>query len=139
MKIPIWPRAEADREKRRRQARIQEILGTVFKLESVQHVVALTRGGFVLAYSGELSPQPKKISELGSHLATLLENVVNSSDFIKGGEVESWEMQFRKRYLCIQAIPKNDAFLSIVGSGKMNYGLIRMEIRKHLRELSKLI
>lgn len=132
-------RAEADREKRRRQARIQEILGTVFKLEGVQHVVALTSGGFVLAYSGELSPQPEKISELGSHLATLLDSVGKSSSFIKGGKVEAWDMQLSKRYLCVQAIPKNDAFLSIVGSGKMNYGLIRLEIRKHLRELSKLI
>ena len=65
--------------------------------------------------------------------------VIKTSKFLKGGSFNFWEIQFEKRICVIQKIPGQDAYLSIIGSERVNSGYIRLEMKKNIPTLSKLL
>ncbi|MEZ4764167.1 MAG: hypothetical protein R3C26_13605 [Calditrichia bacterium] len=48
-------------------------------------------------------------------------------------------MQFEKRTLVMFKIPRQDAYLSVIGREGVNSGFMRVEVKKHLKELANLL
>lgn len=130
---------ESEREKRRRQKQIVQMLRRLYKAEGVEHVFLHSKVGFPLFYEGRVSDRPEVITDLGNFIAALLEHTTRYSRFLKGGELDFWEIQFKKRVYIIQRIPGQDAFLSIIGKENINSGFMRVELRKHLPMLAELL
>ncbi|RMF60570.1 MAG: hypothetical protein D6748_03760 [Calditrichaeota bacterium] len=97
------------------------------------------RVGFPLFYLGEDSQQKETITNLGNQVSGMLERVMKNSRFLMGEELHFWEMQFQKKVFILQKIPNQDAYLTIVGNQNVNSGYIRLEIKKNLDDLSKLL
>lgn len=130
---------EAAREKRKRYRRLQQILGKIFHSDGVEYVFVHNRVGFPLFYLGEDSQQKETITNLGNQVSGMLERVMKNSRFLMGEELHFWEMQFQKKVFILQKIPNQDAYLTIVGNQNVNSGYIRLEIKKNLDDLSKLL
>lgn len=130
---------EAEREKRKRQRRIQQLLSRMYKAEGVEHVLIHTRVGFPLFYEGKLAERREVINELGNHISLMLESVTKVGGFLQGGQLDFWEFQYEKRIFIFQKIPVADAFLSVMGKENVNSGFVRLEIKKHLSLLSEML
>ncbi len=130
---------EAEREKRKRQRRIQQLLARIYKSEGVEHVFLHSRVGFPLYYEGALSDRQDVLSDFGNYIANLIDHVSKYSKFLKGDDLEFWEMRFNQRLFILQYIPDQDAILSIIGKENVNSGYIRLELRKHLDALADLL
>ena len=90
-------------------------------------------------YEGNVSDKPELISDLGNFISLLWESVMKTSTFLDGGDFNFWEVRFEHRACIIQKIPEQDAYLSIIGNEKLNPGFIRLEIKKAMPQLSKLL
>jgi CheY-like chemotaxis protein len=132
-------REEEEREKARRQRQLRKIIDKICDASGVDHVLIHSTVGFPLAYAGALQQRPELISDLGNFLARLLASVNKHSRFLKGGEVDYWEMQLAKRLLMLCKIPDQDAYLSVIGKSDANSGFLRVEIKKYLKDLADLI
>lgn len=130
---------EIEREKRKRQKRIQQLLAKIYKTEGVEHVLLHSKVGFPLFYEGKVSDKPDVVSELGNHIAVLYEGVLRSGRFLKVSSLNYWEFQFDKRVFILQKVPDQDAFLAIIGKENINAGFIRLEIKKNLVFLRELL
>jgi CheY-like chemotaxis protein len=130
---------EEEREKMRRQHQLRKIIDKICDASGVDHVLIHSKAGFPLAYVGALQQRPELISDLGNFIARLMESVNKHSRFLKGGEIDYWEMQQTKRLLLICKIPHQDAYLSVIGKSETNSGFLRVEIKQYLKSLSELI
>ena len=130
---------EAEREKQRRQNRLKTIVEKICNAENVEHVLIHSRAGFPLFSDGNISERPEIISDLGNYIANVLEGIIKSTRFLKGGRLDYWEMQFEKRTLVMFKIPRQDAYLSVIGREGVNSGFMRVEVKKHLKELANLL
>ena len=130
---------EARREKAHRQQQLKEIVTRIFITDGVEHVVIHSRAGFPLFYEGNMNDRPEIVSDLGNYIANVLENVIKTTRFLKGGKLGYWEFQFEKRVLITHKVPSHDAYVSIVGADNLNAGFIRLEVKKHLSKVAKLI
>ncbi len=130
---------EAEREKRKRQRRIQQMLQKLYKSEGIEHVFMHTKAGFPLFYQGKLTDRKEVISELGNFVSVLLGNVLKNSKFLKGQQLDFWELRFQRRVVLMQRIPDQDAYLTVIGNEHINTGFIRLEIKKNLPNLITLL
>ncbi len=130
---------EAAREKRKRHRRLQQVLRKIYSSDGVQHVFLHNKMGFPLYYMGDMSKRKDEVTELGNHISSFLEKIGKELSFLDGKTLRFWEFQFEKRTFILQRIPGQDAFLSILGDENVNSGFIRLEIKKNLQNLSKLI
>ena len=130
---------EAAREKRKRHRRLQHVLGKIYTSEGVKHVFLHNKVGFPLYYVGDMAKQKEEVTELGNRIASVLEKMGKMLSFLKGGGLEFWEFQLEKRVFILHKIPGQDAFLSVVGDENVNSGFVRLEIKKNIEDLSKLI
>ncbi|NOX36336.1 MAG: response regulator [Calditrichaeota bacterium] len=130
---------EQEREKRKRNRRLQQLLDKVFKSDGVEHILIHTHAGFPIFYLGRFSGDVDKISELGDKLGEVVAGVEQSAGKIFGKDLLFWEGIFKKYIYLFIALPDEDAYLSIIGTPRMNTGFVRLEIKKQLREITRLI
>ncbi len=130
---------EIEREKRKRQRKIESLVENIFKSEGVEHIFIQTRLGFPLFYQGGMTEKTEIMNKLGNKISTLIDAVENSSRFMRGKELEFTAVHFSNRHFIMQKIPHQDAYLSILGQPNMNNAFIRLEIKKVLDDLVKMI
>ncbi len=130
---------EQEREKRKRQRRLQQLLDKVFKSEGVEHIFIHTHAGFPIFYLGRFSGNVDRVSELGDRLGDLISGIENATRNVFGKEILFWEGIFRKHIYLFIALPEEDAYLSVIGTPRMNTGFVRLEIKKQLRAIVSLI
>lgn len=128
-----------EKEKQQRQQRIQQILSKIYKAGGVEHVLLHSRAGFPLFYEGDFSNRPELITELGNQVSGLAESVEKSAKFLRGEAVNFAEFIFEKRVFILYKIPAQDACLSVIGKENINTGFVRLEIKKNLSNLAKLL
>ncbi len=130
---------EVEREKRKRLRKLKQLIEPITTDKQVEHVFIHSRVGFPLFYEGLAPDRAEIINELGNYISNVLDGLINSTKFLKGGHLACWEFQFEKRIFILQKIPRQDAYLSVIGKKGIHSADIQAVIKEHLADFAKLL
>jgi len=133
--------AQEDRElqKQTRLLRLKQLLEKLVKVRDVVHVLILTKGGFPTAYLGRYQKEPDKISSLGNQISNMLDGLLKYSKFISRNGDLFLEMHRGTSKIILQNLSDNNLWLAIIGRENMNPGYLRIEMKKLIPEIRKLV
>jgi CheY-like chemotaxis protein len=130
---------ERDNEKTRRRLEIESLLSKVRNAEGVEHIIIHSEAGFPMQYMGSLSNDTDKLSELGNELSNLVKETGKSVNVLQDDTVKFLEIQTENQVIVLHKIPGENTFISVIGTQEVHPGFIRMELKRALPKISKLL
>ena len=132
-------RKDKENEKYWRSLKLESVLDKLKKTEGVQHLLLNHRNGEFIFYTGDFGKQKERITDFSNDVFLLLKNFEIGKKILNNQPLEFLEIQLENQIIFLSKIPYQEAFLTIVGSKKVNSGFVRLEIKKTLFQIAQLI
>ncbi len=132
--------AEHEKDRKQRINKINRILEKLIDVKGVLLVTIFDPDGFPMASGVHPSVSDKyDIKELAPLFSEMIKLIENTGEDLELENVKQMIFEFDKSLIKIVRFPKKKQFLIIIAKIKNNLGVIRLEIKKCLRDLSEYI
>lgn len=130
---------EKERAKRQRIHKIRWALNSIEKAAGVKRIVVHNSAGFPITYLPEGEDATPEPTDLGNQMSNFLKDLKKLQTYLQAGGAGFMEIQFNKIALISSKVPEKDAFVTVFGDRNLNIGFVRVELRRSMKTLGKLI
>ncbi len=130
---------ERENEKQKRIIMMQNELSKLLRVNGVLGVFVFNKGGFPLTSVADNDKNEQDPETLGSNLDDIFASVEKFKDDLKANSLKMLMMEFEKYLILAFTIPSKSEYLAVLADANTNQGLLRLEIRKILDDIIKLI
>ncbi|MCK5077904.1 MAG: hypothetical protein KAR38_16095, partial [Calditrichia bacterium] len=114
-------------------------LSKLLHLNGVLGVFLFNRGGFPVTSVVEQKSLEEDTENLGNGFDELFTSIEKFGESIKAKAVQVFMIEYGNYQIFINTIKGKSEFVATITDGKTNQGLLRLELRKVLAEIGKLV
>lgn len=130
---------QRENEKQHRTIMMKNELSKLLHLNGVLGVFLFNRGGFPVTSVVEQKSLEEDTENLGNGFDELFTSIEKFGESIKAKAVQVFMIEYGNYQIFINTIKGKSEFVATITDGKTNQGLLRLELRKVLTEIGKLV
>jgi CheY-like chemotaxis protein len=130
---------QKEREKRQRVHKIHRLVNPVFKSKGVDFVLIHNRAGFPITFLPENEDSNLEATDLGNQLSVFFADLKKLQQHLQTTKAQFFELHFGNLVLLSRKIPNKDIYVTVSGDTDVNVGFVRLELRKAVKEIKKLV
>jgi CheY-like chemotaxis protein len=130
---------EKEHEKIKRVKDIQDMLKPIEKASGTDFVLVHNSSGFPITFLPNTEDGNLEATDLGNNLSIFFRDLIKIQEGLQTTGPNLIEIQFGSLVLVSSKVPEKDAWITIIGDPNLNVGLVRLELRKVVKNIKTLV